>query len=105
APPRVRDASAGGRRRSPHDPGAARPQLAVDDADLLPRRCAAVAQGLRQLASALMSAVDSFLALSTARLAPRTVDAYKRDLRDLEAWLGGAPDDATPDQLAAYVAQ
>ena len=50
-------------------------------------------------------AVDSFLALSAARLAPRTVDAYKRDLRDLEAWLGGAPDDATPDQLAAYVAQ
>ena len=51
------------------------------------------------------SAVDSFLALSAARLAPRTVDAYKRDLRDLEAWLGGAPDSATPDQLAAYVAQ
>jgi len=53
----------------------------------------------------MTSAVDSFLALSTARLAPRTVDAYKRDLRDLEAWLGGEPDDATPDQLAAYVAQ
>ena len=53
----------------------------------------------------MTSAVDSFLALSTARLAPRTVDAYRRDLRDLEAWLGGAPDDATPDQLAAYVAQ
>src|SRR5438309_5180059 len=53
----------------------------------------------------MTSAVDSFLALSAARLAPRTVDAYKRDLRDLEAWLGGAPDDATHDQLAAYVAQ
>jgi integrase/recombinase XerD len=53
----------------------------------------------------MMSAVDSFLALSAARLAPRTVDAYKRDLHDLETWLGGAPDDATPDQLAAYVAQ
>jgi integrase/recombinase XerD len=53
----------------------------------------------------MSSAVDSFLALSTARLAPRTVDAYKRDLRDLETWLGGSPDDATPDQLAAYIAQ
>jgi integrase/recombinase XerD len=51
------------------------------------------------------SAVDSFLALSTARLAPRTVDAYKRDLLDLEKWLGGDPDDATNDQLAGYLAQ
>ena len=53
----------------------------------------------------MSSAVDSFLALSTARLAPRTVEAYKRDLRDLERWLGGAPDDATNDQIAAYLAQ
>src|SRR4051794_12467958 len=53
----------------------------------------------------MSAAVDSFLALSAARLAPRTVDAYKRDLRDLEAWLGGAPDDATTDQLAGYLAQ
>jgi integrase/recombinase XerD len=53
----------------------------------------------------MSSAVDSFLAISNARLAPRTVDAYRRDLRDLEAWLGGEPDEATPDQLAAYVAQ
>ena len=51
------------------------------------------------------SAIESFLALSTARLAPRTVDAYARDLRHLEAWLGGSPDDAATDQLAAYVAQ
>jgi integrase/recombinase XerD len=53
----------------------------------------------------MSSAVDSFLAISNARLAPRTVDAYRRDLRDLEAWLGGDPDEATHDQLAAYVAQ
>jgi len=50
-------------------------------------------------------AVDSFLAVSAARLAPRTVDAYRRDLGDLEQWLGGSPADATTDQLAAYVAQ
>jgi integrase/recombinase XerD len=51
------------------------------------------------------SAVDSFLALSTARLAPRTVDAYRRDLVDFSSWLAGSPADATPDQLAGYVAQ
>src|SRR5439155_15265527 len=50
-------------------------------------------------------AVESFLALSAARLAPRTVEAYRRDLADLEAWLGGSPADATAEQLAAYVAQ
>jgi len=50
-------------------------------------------------------AIEAFLALSAARLAPRTVDAYARDLRDLEAWLGGSPEGASTDQLAAYVAQ
>ena len=49
-------------------------------------------------------AVESFLALASARLAPRTVDAYRRDLADLSAWLGGSPADATTEQLAAYVA-
>jgi integrase/recombinase XerD len=48
--------------------------------------------------------VDSFLALSTARLAPRTVEAYRRDLAAFCSWLGAPPDDATPDQLTAYVA-
>jgi integrase/recombinase XerD len=55
--------------------------------------------------SSLSPAVESFLALSAARLAPRTVEAYRRDLADLEAWLGGSPADANADQLAAYVAQ
>jgi integrase/recombinase XerD len=50
-------------------------------------------------------AVESFLALSAARLAPRTVEAYRRDLADLEAWRGGSAAEATNDQLAAYVAQ
>jgi integrase/recombinase XerD len=50
-------------------------------------------------------AVDSFLALSTARLAPRTVDAYRRDLADFSAWLGASPADASPEQLASYLAQ
>ena len=50
-------------------------------------------------------AVDSFLALSTARLAPRTVDAYRRDLAHFSAWLGASPADASPEQLASYLAQ
>jgi integrase/recombinase XerD len=50
-------------------------------------------------------AVDSFLALSGTRLAPRTIEAYRRDLRDLETWLDDGAADATADRLAAYVAQ
>jgi len=49
--------------------------------------------------------VDSFLALSAARLAPRTVEAYRRDLSDFTRWLGGAPGAATTPQLESYVAQ
>ena len=50
-------------------------------------------------------AVDSFLVLSAARLAPRTLEAYRRDLADLSQFLGGSPADATTEQLQAYVAQ
>jgi integrase/recombinase XerD len=48
--------------------------------------------------------VESFLALSTARLAPRTVEAYRRDLADLCARMDIRPAQATHDQLAEYVA-
>jgi integrase/recombinase XerD len=51
------------------------------------------------------SAVEGFLALSAARLAPRTVEAYRRDLAHLSGWLGRSPSDASSDELAAYVAQ
>jgi integrase/recombinase XerD len=50
-------------------------------------------------------AVEGFLALGAARLAPRTVEAYRRDLAHLAAWLDGSPADATAEQLAAYVAR
>jgi integrase/recombinase XerD len=50
------------------------------------------------------SAVDSFLVLSAARLAPRTVEAYRRDLHDLASHLQKSPMDATSDDLQAYVA-
>ncbi|MGH2972549.1 MAG: tyrosine recombinase [Gaiellaceae bacterium] len=49
-------------------------------------------------------AVDSFLALSATRLAPKTVDAYRRDLADLTSFLEGSPAAATPGRLAEYVA-
>jgi integrase/recombinase XerD len=50
-------------------------------------------------------AVDAFLALSAARLAPRTVDAYRRDLLHFARWLDGAPSEASAEQVAAYVAR
>jgi integrase/recombinase XerD len=50
-------------------------------------------------------AVEGFLALASARLAPRTVEAYRRDLAHLTAWLGRSPTGASSDDLAAYVAQ
>jgi integrase/recombinase XerD len=51
-------------------------------------------------------AVESFLALAAARLAPRTVEAYQRDLADVAAQLGGAPiATASLEQLEGYVAR
>jgi integrase/recombinase XerD len=49
--------------------------------------------------------VEGFLALAAARLAPRTVEAYRRDLAHLAAWLGRSPADASTDDLTGYVAQ
>jgi integrase/recombinase XerD len=55
------------------------------------------------------AAVEGFLALASARLAPRTVEAYRRDLAHLTDWLsrsgGPSPADASTDDLAGYVAQ
>jgi integrase/recombinase XerD len=50
-------------------------------------------------------AVEGFLGLATARLAPRTVEAYRRDLAHFSAWLGRSPARASADDLAGYVAQ
>src|SRR5579875_2350101 len=50
-------------------------------------------------------AVEGFLALASARLAPRTVEAYRRDLGHFAAWLGRSPAEASADELAAYVAR
>jgi integrase/recombinase XerD len=49
--------------------------------------------------------VDGFLALLAARRAPKTVDAYRRDLRALADWLGGPPSKATTDDLERWLAE
>jgi site-specific recombinase XerD len=49
--------------------------------------------------------VESFLALLAARRAPRTVDAYRRDLGHLADWLGRPPTTVTTDELERYVAE
>jgi integrase/recombinase XerD len=49
--------------------------------------------------------VEGFLALLAARRAPRTVDAYRRDLTALAAWLGRPPGTATTDDLERHLAE
>ena len=46
-----------------------------------------------------------FLAVAAARLAPRTVEAYRRDLEDLARWLGRPPSSATREELERYLAE
>jgi len=48
--------------------------------------------------------VESFLALLAAQRAERTVDAYRRDLEALAAFLGHSPASATTDELERWVA-
>jgi integrase/recombinase XerD len=49
--------------------------------------------------------VEGFLALAAARLAPRTVEAYRRDLAALSVFLGHGPSAATTEQLERYLAE
>src|SRR5579862_5416706 len=49
--------------------------------------------------------VESFLALLAARRAPRTVEAYRRDLRLIAAYLGKPVGTATTAELETYLAQ
>jgi integrase/recombinase XerD len=48
--------------------------------------------------------LESFLALLAARRAPRTVDAYRRDLTALRKWLGRPVSTATLEELETYTA-
>jgi integrase/recombinase XerD len=52
---------------------------------------------------AVEPAVGAFLALLAARRAPRTVEAYRRDLADLRRALGGPVARATSEQLERWV--
>jgi integrase/recombinase XerD len=49
--------------------------------------------------------VAGFLALLAARRAPRTVDAYRRDLADLARSLGKPPGEATDEEVKAWLAE
>jgi integrase/recombinase XerD len=49
--------------------------------------------------------LDAFLALSTARLAPRTVEAYRRDLTTLADRLGHPLASATTEELERWIAE
>lgn len=49
--------------------------------------------------------LDAFLALLAARRAPRTVDAYRRDLLALGGYLGRAIAKASTEELERYTAQ
>jgi integrase/recombinase XerD len=50
-------------------------------------------------------AVESFLALARARLAPRTVDSYRRDLEHAAAALGRPLVSATREEVERYLAE
>jgi integrase/recombinase XerD len=49
--------------------------------------------------------VEAFLALAAARLAPRTVEAYRRDLASIGEWLGKPIASATTQDLEGYLAE
>jgi len=49
--------------------------------------------------------VEGFLTLLAARRAPRTVEAYRRDLEQLAAWLGKSPAAAATDDLERWIAR
>jgi len=51
------------------------------------------------------TAVEAFLALSEARLAPATVDAYRRDLAHFANWRAGPVGETTTEELERYLAQ
>jgi integrase/recombinase XerD len=49
--------------------------------------------------------LEGFLALTAARLAPRTVEAYRRDLIALASWLGRPPSTITTEELERWIAE
>jgi integrase/recombinase XerD len=52
-----------------------------------------------------VAGVERFLALSRARLAPRTVESYRRDLEHFGSWLGRDVTGATREDIERYLAE
>jgi integrase/recombinase XerD len=50
-------------------------------------------------------AVEAFLALLATTRAPKTVDAYRRDLDHLRSWLGRPIETVTTEEVERYLAQ
>jgi integrase/recombinase XerD len=48
--------------------------------------------------------VERYLLVLAARRSPRTVDAYRRDLRSLQDFMGGEVAEATTEQLETWIA-
>ena len=48
--------------------------------------------------------LESFLAVSRARLAPRTVESYRRDLEDFGRWRGAPIGGASSEEIESYLA-
>src|SRR3990172_11921374 len=59
---------------------------------------------MTELTPAPDPALESFLALLAARRAPRTVEAYRRDLADLASFLGRSPREASTDDIRSWLA-
>ncbi|MGZ4416193.1 MAG: site-specific integrase, partial [Gaiellaceae bacterium] len=55
--------------------------------------------------SAVDPEVEGFLALLATRRAPKTVDAYRRDLAALAAWLDRPIEQMATEQLEQYLAE
>ena len=51
------------------------------------------------------SDLEGFLALLSARRAPRTVEAYRRDLSQLATWLGAHVGTADTETLERWIAE
>ena len=53
----------------------------------------------------MSAAVERFLAVSRARLAPRTVESYRRDLEDFEKKVGAEAASASHEQIESYLTE
>ncbi len=49
--------------------------------------------------------LETFLAVSRARLAPRTVESYRRDLEDFSRWHDAPIGGATTEEIESYLAE